>query len=192
MKPLTQLATTAAALWLLAAGAGAQTLKAGLWEHTSSIKTQSGEMEKGMAEMQKQMAAMPPDQRKQMEQMMAARGVSIGPSATTVKICVTREESERVFMPRQQGECTQQTVQRSGNTVKVKFSCNGNPPTSGESEITLQGDTGYTGRTTLNTVAHGKPEKMTMDQSGKWLGADCGNIKPLVTTPRASQPAARK
>ncbi|MES2127992.1 MAG: hypothetical protein V4463_12025, partial [Pseudomonadota bacterium] len=26
----------------------------------------------------------------------------------------------------------------------------------------------------------GKPETMHMDASGKWLGADCGNVKPFA------------
>ncbi|MFZ2295254.1 MAG: DUF3617 family protein, partial [Polaromonas sp.] len=91
--------------------------------------------------------------------------------------------SERMLMPRQDGQCTQQAVQRTAGTVKLKFSCEGNPPTSGESELTLQGDTGYTGKTRINTVSNGKPEQLSMDQSGKWLGADCGTVKPL---PRAS------
>jgi hypothetical protein len=27
---------------------------------------------------------------------------------------------------------------------------------------------------------NGKPEKMNMDGLGKWLGSDCGNVKPPV------------
>ncbi|WP_293603166.1 DUF3617 domain-containing protein [Polaromonas sp. UBA4122] len=173
----------ALALLALCLPASAQTLKAGLWEHTVAMKSQSGEIEKAMTEMQKQLATMPPAQRKQMEQMMAAQGVGMGPKANAVKVCVTREDSARMFMPQQGGQCTQQAVQRSAGTVKVQFSCSGNPPTSGETEITLLGDTAYTGKTLVNTTAHGKPEQLTMDQSGKWLGADCGTLKPLSRAP---------
>lgn len=171
------------ALLTLCLPGNAQSLKAGLWEHTVTTKSQSGELEKAMAETQKELAAMPPAQRKQMEQMMAGRGVGMSPKANTMKVCVTKEDSERMLMPRQDGQCTQQAIQRTAGTVKVKFSCKGNPPTSGESELTLQGDTGYTGKTRINTVSNGKPEQLSMDQSGKWLGADCGTVKPL---PRAS------
>lgn len=41
-------------------GASAQTMKPGLWEHSFTMKSQSGKMEQGMAELQKQIAAMPP------------------------------------------------------------------------------------------------------------------------------------
>jgi hypothetical protein len=32
----------------------------------------------------------------------------------------------------------------------------------------------------VNTQVQGKPEKVNMDGTGKWLGSDCGNIKPMV------------
>lgn len=44
--------------------AQAQTLRSGLWEHTVALKSQSGEMEKALTEMQ-QLAAMPPAQRRE-------------------------------------------------------------------------------------------------------------------------------
>jgi hypothetical protein len=173
----------ALALLALCLPGSAQSLKAGLWEHTVTMKSQSGEIEKAMTEMQKELAAMPPAQRKQMEQMMGAQGVGMGPKANAVKVCVTREDSERMFLPQQGGQCTQQAVQRIAGTVKIKFSCNGSPPTSGESEMTLLGDTGYTGKTLVNTTTHGKPEQLSMDQSGKWLGADCSALKPISRAP---------
>ena len=57
--------------------ATAQTMKPGLWEINNKMTTQSGEMEKGMAEMQKQLASMPPEQRKMMEDMIGQSQVFI-------------------------------------------------------------------------------------------------------------------
>ena len=37
----------------------------------------------------------------------------------------------------------------------------------------------YTSRMNVRTVVGGKPETMTVDGAGKWLGADCGGLKPL-------------
>ncbi len=99
MKPnSTLLATIALAM---ATGAAAQTLKPGLWEINNKMQSGSGEMEQAMASMEKQMAGMPPQQRKQMQDMLAKQGM-------------------------------------------------------------------------------GQAEKMNMDTSGKWLSADCGNVKPLA------------
>lgn len=154
-------------------------MRPGLWEHSYTMKSQSGQMEKAMAEMQQQMASMPPEQRKMMEQMMAKQGMGMGAQGKSIKMCITKEQAERDELPRQEGNCTQQIVQRTGNTVKMKFSCSGNPPTSGESEVTFSSPNAYTGRSIVTTTIDGKPDRMTMEQSGKWLSADCGNIKPM-------------
>ncbi|MDD2368707.1 MAG: DUF3617 family protein, partial [Sulfuricurvum sp.] len=45
------------------------TIRPGVWEYTSTIKSQSGEIEKSMAQMNQQMASLPPEQRKMMEKM---------------------------------------------------------------------------------------------------------------------------
>jgi len=152
-------------------------IRPGLWEHTFTVKSQSGEMEETMRQMQQKMAAMPSEQRKMMEQMMAAQGVEIGPRETTVKVCITEEDSRRDYVP-QKEKCRQKVVERTSNTIRIEFDCPGDPPTSGESEITLLGPNAYTGKTTINTMVDGRPERMDMTQAGKWLSEDCGNIKP--------------
>jgi hypothetical protein len=154
-------------------------MRPGLWEHSFTMKSQSGQMEQAMKDMQQQMASMPPEQRKMMEQMMAQQGMSMGSQGRSVRMCITKEQAERDEVPQQEGNCTQQVVQRTANTMKVKFSCTGNPPATGESEVTFASPTAYTGKSIVNTTVDGKPERMTMDQSGKWLAADCGNIKPM-------------
>ena len=57
-------ALSVAALALAAVTASAQTQAPGLWEHSFTMKSDDGKMEKAMAEMQKQLASMPPEQRK--------------------------------------------------------------------------------------------------------------------------------
>lgn len=154
-------------------------MRPGLWEHSFTMKSQSGQMEQAMKDMQQQMASMPPEQRKMMEKMMAQQGMSMGAQGRSVRMCITKEQAERDEVPQQEGNCKQQVLQRTANTMKVKFSCTGNPPASGESEVTFASPTAYTGKSIVNTTVDGKPERMTMDQSGKWLAADCGNIKPM-------------
>jgi hypothetical protein len=79
-------------------------------------------MEKGMAEMQKQLASMPPEQRKQMEQMMAQSGVGMGARANTVKVCISPEQAARLDIPQNDDHCKQEITQRSASTMKFKFS----------------------------------------------------------------------
>jgi hypothetical protein len=176
------LLTTAAvcACVLVSAEASAQTrMRPGLWEHSFTMKSQSGQMEKAMSDMQQQMASMPPEQRKMMEEMMAKQGMNMGAQGRSVRMCITKEQAERDELPQQDGSCNQQVVQRSSNMIKVKFTCTGNPPASGESEVTFSSPTAYTGKSIVNTTVDGRPERMMMDQTGKWLSPDCGNVKPM-------------
>lgn len=150
----------------------------GLWEHSFSMKSESGRMEAAQKQMQAQMAALPPAQRQQMEAMMAQHGVGLGAQGNSVKVCVSKEEAEQDRLPQGDDRCQQQSLQRSGNTVRFKFVCKGDPPTSGEGEYTLQGPKAYAGRSTINTVVQGRPERMETHVTGKWLAADCGTLKP--------------
>ena len=176
-----RLSTAIAAAVLAAAAlpAAAQTLKPGLWEMRQ--KMQGGQMDKAMAEMQQQMASMSPEQRKQMEAMMAARGVQMGPAAgggMAVKMCMTREMVERDEVPAAQGDCRTTSQKRTGNTLAVAFTCS-NPSSSGDSTITFNGPESYTSKTNVTTQKNGKAEKFTMEGTGRWLGADCGSVKPI-------------
>ena len=63
-------------LGALAQLAQSQVTKAGLWE-VSSTSGGSAEIDTAMAQMQQQMACMPPEQRKQMEAVMARQGVNM-------------------------------------------------------------------------------------------------------------------
>jgi hypothetical protein len=160
----------------------AQTLKPGLWEINNKMQTGSGQLEKAMADMQKQMAGMSPDQRKMMQDMMAKQGMSMAPGAgggMAVKVCMTKESIERNELPSQQGDCKTTTTPRMGNTMKMSFVCT-QPPSSGEGQVTFVSPEAYTMKMAMKTSVQGKPETMTMDGGGKWLSADCGNIKPLA------------
>ena len=182
---ISRLIASTAALALLAGMAGGasaqQKMRPGLWEHSVNMKSQSGQMEAAMAEMQKSLASMPPEQRKQMEQMMAQQGVGMGPKGQTVKVCITKEQADLDNVPQQEG-CTQKVQRVDASTMKVAFSCKGGqgqPPSSGEGTITMQGPTAYTGQFKFKTQNQGKPEQIDMAQSGKWLSDNCGAIKPV-------------
>jgi hypothetical protein len=162
--------------------ASAQSMKAGLWEITNKMQSSSGQMEQGMAQMQQQMASMPPEQRKMVEDMMKQRGMSMqGGSAggMTVKFCMSKEMAERKEIPSQRGDCKTTRTPVSGNTMKMTFTCT-NPPSTGEGEVTFTGSDAYRMKMVVNTTVQGKPERVNMDGTGRWLGADCGDIKPVA------------
>lgn len=154
-------------------------LTPGLWEHSFTISSENGEVEKAMQEMQKQLANMPEAQRKMMEDMMASQGISMGADGTSVKMCMTKEQIERGELPQQDKNCTQEITEQGKNKFRIDFSCTGNSKTRGSGEMHLIDSKNYTGSSRLITEARGKEEVMNMSQTGKWLSADCGNIKPL-------------
>ena len=165
----------------VASGAWAQNLKPGLWEISNSMKSGSGEMERSMAQMQQQLASMPPEQRRMVEEMMAKQGAAMGsggPGSMSSRICLTKEMIERNELPADRGDCRMTKQERRGNTIHVAYQCS-NPPSSGEGRYTVVNPEAYTMAMTVRTAVQGKSETVSMDGSGKWLGANCGNIKPL-------------
>jgi len=94
-----------------------------------------------------------------------------------MQMCFTKEMVERNDVPMQDG-CKVTQNQRSGKTQKFAFSCS-NPPSSGEGQVTYESPEAYTSHMTVKTTVAGKAETTTMDASGKWLKADCGNVKPV-------------
>jgi hypothetical protein len=151
----------------------------GLWEHKFTMTNPSGEMAAAMKQMQDQLANMSPEERKMMETMMASYGVGIGEDGTTVKMCITQEDIDRGDLPQQDEDCQQEILEQTKNKFKIKFTCAGDPPSSGTGEVTFSSPKAYTGKSSFVTHVNGKTEEMAMTQSGKWLSADCGAIKPV-------------
>ena len=160
----------------------AQDMKPGLWEHAVTLKSSGGEMEAAMASMQREMANLPPEQRRQMEAMMAGRGIGMGAPGQphTMRVCVTPEQAARGVMPtKEEGRCERTNLSRSGKTVRFAFACEGDPPSRGEGEVTFVSATQQRSTVTTTTTRGGRSEQMQVQSSSRWLGADCGNVKPL-------------
>lgn len=180
-------ALAAAAAWVAftAPPAHAQARPAaGLWEVRSSIQGGGGEMQRAMEQAQKQMASMPPEQRRAMEQMMARQGVQMGAPGqpAAVKVCVTPEMAARSELPPTDARCRFSQQGGTGGTLKFRFECpasTAEPASSGEGEYRFTGDKASEGRMTMNITRDGKAEKMEIRSQSRWLAADCGAIKPL-------------
>jgi hypothetical protein len=157
----------------------AQSTAPGLWQVENKMGG-NPELERAMAQMQAQLAAMPQAQRKQMEAMMGKSGVSMASGgAMAVKVCITPEMAARQQMPTQtQGDCTSKIVSRSAQTMKISFVCT-NPPSSGEGIYTFESDKAYTMKMAITSAAAGKAQNVTMDAKGQWLAADCGSVQPI-------------
>jgi hypothetical protein len=171
-------------LFFYGAASQAQNIQPGLWEITTHMQGGSSDkMAASMEKMQKEMANMPPDQRKMMQDMMAKQGVQMGSAAgggISMKVCMTPEMAARNELNSgQRGDCKHTSTPRLDNRMKYSFVCT-NPASSGEGEVTFRGREGYSTKMSITSTVKGKPEKMDIQGEGKWLGKDCGNIKPLA------------
>ncbi len=154
--------------------------KPGLWEVSSKMSSPTNpQMTKQIEESQKMMASMPPAQRKQMEEMMAKQGVSMSSGAggaTLIKVCISPEMASRPPVEQRQG-CTYKFSQ-SGKTHNFSYQCT-QPQGDGEGQITFADADNYSGKMRMNSMQNGKKETMDMQTTGKFLGANCGAIKPM-------------
>ncbi|MEP7282321.1 MAG: DUF3617 domain-containing protein [Rubrivivax sp.] len=161
-----------------AANAQPAQLEPGLWEMT--LRVSGAGMDDAMAQMHAQMATMSPQQRQMVEKMMASQGIGMGAKPSAVRVCITPEQAARAEPPAEPG-CTQEVLERSRGLLKLRFECAGPPVSKGEGEYRIAGPKAYTGHMVVSTQQNGTPQRHEMDQSGRWIGADCGAIKPRST-----------
>ena len=105
--------------------------------------------------------------------MMAKKGMSLDAQSTTLRICVSKEQAERMEpLPMSKADCKQDVVSRTSSSMKVKWACGGNDPSNGEGEMHFSSDKAFTGRAVVNSVHKGKPDRMDVESVGKWVSAD--------------------
>lgn len=164
-------------LALLATGqAGAQTIKPGLWELNNKVKTGDTQADAAMSAALKQLGNMPPEQRAQMEAMLAQNGVSMpkpgSDGGMLLTACVTPEMAARQQLPiNQKGKCTSKNESVAGG-MNISFSCT-EPASSGHGTLRFNGDSGYVMNMNVTSAASGTPRNVTMESTGRWLGASC-------------------
>ncbi len=160
-------------------------LQPGLWEETMSMKSDNAQRDAAMAQMRDKLASMPPEQRKKIEDMMAANGVGTGAAPNSLRVCLTKEQIARDFVPDgNNGHCSHKRVSQSGNSTTFSFACEGAHPVSGQGVFTLADARSFTVSSDADMVVQGKPSHMHTDVAGHFVSSDCGDVKP-VTSPVA-------
>lgn len=143
-------------------------MKPGLWEMTMQ------------SDALKNMPQIPPEQMEQMRKM----GVNV-PQITNggmvTKVCITKQMADDYAPGMEQNEtgCQSKNYQRSGNSYSVDIVCNG-PDMKGQGKAkgSFNGDTSFTSSYDFKGTMDGEPFNQRQETKGKWLGADCGNVKP--------------
>lgn len=158
----------------------AQSMNPGLWEYRVKMSSSNPQLEAAANEMRKQLASMPPEQRKMFERMMSAQGVQMATgadNAQVVRMCVSPKEAERFDIQSDQS-CKQEITQRTGNRIKLRFACDGGVKSHGEADIVFGNGTSFSGTIKVQDSGHDGSGTTTIQQEGKWLGADCGKLRP--------------
>lgn len=153
-------------------------IKPGLWQMRME-QDGNPEMAAKMREMEEQMKSMPPEQRKQIESMMKQRGVSVsGPGE--IKMCFTKEQlAQDGWQGQRQDNCKTDTT-RNGNTWKFHASCPAPNASETEGVATFTSPERYTMKSTTTSHVGGQPRTTKVSAVSTWLGADCGDIKPIM------------
>ncbi len=152
--------------------------KPGLWEMKVTKQIVDGrdmqvEMAAAEAQMQRAMANLTPEQRKQMEAMGAHHG------GGGTRICISKEMAARdkpVMGPR--AHCDTVKSSRSGNKLTFEFNCSDKGRTeSGKGVTTISSELMKTVTDINMTDAHGS-HTIHNESQMKYIGADCQGVKP--------------
>ena len=161
--------------------------KPGLWEEVAT--TEISGLPPMPAIPPETLARMSDAQRKQVEAAMAARGGAGSPRTTTTKVCVTREQLDKglAFRGSESDNCSTKVTNTAGK-IQIHQECAPDKDAMNMKRVfdltieRLDSEHMKGGGTMSMSGGSGAAAGRTMDakfsMTGKWLGSDCGNVKP--------------
>ncbi len=162
------------ALQPLTAFAQAFDVKAGLWEHSIDLKSESGRLELALELARTQIALLPHAQRQMVEDTLAQQGIKADFVNQTFRNCITEEEADSgVFQFAEDGGCEQTDVSKAGALTYISFVCE-----QGQGELALENGSSYVGSSSMTLNFAGVLENATATHSGRWIGASCAALEP--------------
>ena len=149
-------------------------IKPGLWQ--VNVENDGGQQ---MPDMSEHLKNMPPEQRKQIEAMMKQRGVDMSGGAGGMKICLSKESLDQGKWQAEQGKCKTDILSRTSTQWKWRSVCT-DPKAESVGEANFVDAENYTVINTMTTAAQGgAPRTIKSTMRSKWVGADCGDVKPI-------------
>jgi Protein of unknown function (DUF3617) len=161
-------------------------IKPGLWEMQAS----SASATPLPPEAEAKIAALPPAQQAQVRSMMGGGK----PIVVTRQVCFAAHTSLDSLLSQAQHnpgmQCTFSNKAQTANGASFDMSCTGpSGSAQGHAEFHATDDEhmGSTIHMTVTGSSHGTTVNSTMDttSTGKFLNADCGNVKPMGPPPQA-------
>lgn len=150
-------------------------VKTGLWENTVT-----NQMSGQLPIPEDALARLTPEQRAKLEEAMKARS-SRGPQTTTRKSCVTKDQLNKAmtFDQDKRNNCKSTLVRSSSSEQDIRMECN-ESGVQANATVHIQALSSENVKGTVQVTASGGGNKMNSQSSfsAKWLGSDCGNVKP--------------
>lgn len=139
-----------AALALMATAHAGAMIKTGLWEETDTVKRDGA------------------------------------PSTVTIKNCLTEKDvdsnkfDQRLARIRNNKNCSLDNLKKSDRSMSSEWTCAGSQMSMhGKGEFVYDDSTHFHLTTEDHTNAAGRSIDTSVSVQGRWLSADCGNVKPL-------------
>jgi hypothetical protein len=154
-------------------------VKPGLWEARSSALDADGHVMASPE--QAALSRLPPEARARMAEVMKARGIAMPDANGATKVCLTKEmfESGGWQQTASDAGCTTAFSSRSGSTWKWHSICTKFQSES-DGETVFTSPESYRITVTTTMTLKGKTNTSTRIVQAKWLGAACGDIKPIT------------
>jgi len=170
-------ATASAAAWAASAvAAGTQlAVTPGLWEITSTNHTTGAPPIPPDA-----LAKLSPDQRARFEAMMKAQQQNQG-RTHVFKSCLTAEQLKRGFTlgpTNPQDKCQKTVVSSTSKVLEVHLECTGQDHAVGTFHYEALTPKTVAGKMDIVVTRGAQSMTVKNDMRGKWVAADCGNVKP--------------
>ena len=148
-------------------------VKPGLWEMTSDMQHSGAPPIPPEA-----LAKMSPEQRQKLEQAMQG---AMAPRHRVDKRCVTAEDIKKGFdrMDRMgHGQCKQNVTTNSTTLHEGTFACSGRDGnSSGSYRFEAKSPDSVVANWSMTMTSGANTMTMKNDMHGKWLAADCGDVK---------------
>jgi len=143
--------------------------KAGLWNIVTTTQMPN-------------MPQLPP----QVAQMMKQRGIPDMTKPIASQICMTQEQAKMDPQARlsQAGtKCTTRVIRQTASSAVSEAVCHGRMEGTVRTEISWRGNVHYDNNTSFKGSMGGRAQDFSSRQSGDWVKADCGAVKPLRAGP---------
>jgi hypothetical protein len=160
--------------------------KPGLWETVATSQMGGMPAMPNMPQISdEQLAKMPPEARARVQAAMKGIPGVGSPTTTTTRSCMTQASLKKALELGAQQNCTRKVISSTSSKQEVHVECTQNGTTSSGDMTVERVDSEHAkGSMNMNiNMANAKgasgPMTMKMSFNSKWLGADCGSVKPV-------------